>query len=97
LLFVLSHAASRKRKIPVATIGRSLSGGVTGGIVPNIIFGRNEVTRQNRTFADILLSSPVLCGQTNENIRMAERLEIFGNAKQRKTQNKLRCPKVAKC
>ena len=63
LLFVLSHSASRKRKIPVATIGRSLSGGVTGGIVPNIIFGRKGVSRQNWTFTDILLSSPVLCGQ----------------------------------
>ena len=33
----------RVDKIPVATIGRSLSGGVTGGIVPNIIFGRKGV------------------------------------------------------
>ena len=27
---------------------------------------------------------------------MSERLEIFGNAKQRKTQNKLRCPNGGK-
>jgi len=37
LLFVWSHVASQKRKIPVATIGRSLSGGVTGGMIPNIL------------------------------------------------------------
>ena len=33
------------------------------GIVPYIFFGRKGVSRQNWTFADILLSSPVLCGQ----------------------------------
>lgn len=37
LLFVWSHVASQKRKIPVATIGRSLSGGVTSGMIPNIL------------------------------------------------------------
>ena len=37
LFCVRPHAASRKRKIPVATIGRSLSGGVTGGIISNIL------------------------------------------------------------
>ena len=30
-------------KMPAETIGRRLSGGVTGGIVPNIIFGRKGV------------------------------------------------------
>ena len=43
---VCFHHDPHKKKIPVATIGRSLSGGVTGDIVPNYSPGCNGASEE---------------------------------------------------